>query len=436
MPDEYDAQSWNHEGSVTVTQGSTAVNGTNTNWVNSGVRKGDLFSVDRSIFYEIASVNSATSITLVQSYTGATLSGTGYSIIQRFMNVINSEMVARVTSMVNKYETYIDTELKQIVGPAAKYSDLNKGAWQSGKSYVSLDFVTYNNVGYICTNPHTANATNAPTGTAPLWVTVGTAMQTDIFAYNGAGLHNSIFRGKNLGSSFTEAQSSVIKAGTFNDIWVGDYWSASNVAYSYVDAEGVTQNATYSGTLRVAACDYFLRAGDTDFNTHHIVVVPDTNMFSHYMNPTNITTGAYVGSDMYTSTDGLARAKAILKAFFGASHVIKHREYLQNAVTDGYPSGGGWFDSDVEIMSEPMVYGGFIFNSGANTGGRIGNRYMVGCKQLPIFALRPDLISNRQWYWLRDIVSAVFFAFVADCGYCTDDSASGVSGVRPAVSIS
>lgn len=426
---------WYHTGTVNVTQSNATVIGVDTNWINAGISEGDLFSVDRSTWYEIKSVNSATSITLVQSYAGATVTGTGYSIIQRYQNVLNSELAARVSNLVNKYETYIDMDLQKIVGPAVNLSDAFKGTWQSGKAYKATDFVNYNNIGYFCISPHTANATNAPTGTAPLWVTLGSALQTDVFAFNGAGLHNSIFRGKNLGSSFTEAQSTMIKNGTFSDIWVGDYWTVSNLAYSYTNLEGTTVNATYSGALRVAALDYFLRAGDNDFSTHHIVVVPDASMFTHYMNSTNITTGGYVGSQFYTESDGLARAKAIFKAFFGATHVIKHRDLLTNAVTNGQPSAGGWFDSDVELMNEPMVYGGYIF-APANDGTNIPYLYTVGYKQLPMFALKPDLISNRQWYWLRDVVSPSDFALVHGPGHCNYNAAGDAFGVRPACSIS
>ena len=42
-----------------------------------------------------------------------------------------------------------------------------------------------------------------------------------------ATLHNSYYRGKNLGSNITEAQSAAIRAGTFEDLYLGDYWQRS-----------------------------------------------------------------------------------------------------------------------------------------------------------------------------------------------------------------
>lgn len=233
-------------------------------------------------------------------------------------------------------------------------------------------------------------------------------------ATTGAGAHNAIYRGKSLGSAVTEAQWAAIKAGTFEDMYIGDYWTIGGVVY------------------RIAAFDYYYRAGDTDMTTHHVTLVPDANMYTHVMNDTNITTGAYVGSKMYT--EGLTQAKTTINSAFGEAHVLNHRQYLQNATTDGYASGGSWYDSTVELMTEQNVYGGKIFSNIQN-GTALANSYTVDKSQYPLFAFRPDMISNRQWFWLRDVVSASNFANVANDGYANCNNASGATGVRPAFSI-
>lgn len=233
-------------------------------------------------------------------------------------------------------------------------------------------------------------------------------------ATTGAGAHNAIYRGKSLGSAVTEAQWAAIKAGTFEDMYIGDYWTIGGVVY------------------RIAAFDYYYRAGDTDMTTHHVTLVPDANMYTHVMNDTNITTGAYVGSKMYT--EGLTQAKTTINSAFGEAHVLNHRQYLQNATTDGYASGGSWYDSTVELMTEQNVYGGKIFSNIQN-GTALANSYTVDKSQYPLFAFRPDMISNRQWFWLRDVVSASHFAGVTNSGDANDNNASGAAGVRPAFSI-
>lgn len=231
---------------------------------------------------------------------------------------------------------------------------------------------------------------------------------------SGAGAHNSVYRGANLGTSVTSAQWAAIQAGTFDDMYIGDYWVIGGVTY------------------RIAAFDYYLRAGDTDMTTHHVTLVPDVPMYTHVMNDTNVTTGGYVGSKMYTS--GLTQAKNTINTAFGSTHVLTHRQYLSNAVTNGRPSGGSWYDSTVELMTEQNVYGGKIFGAG-NDGSSVPALYTVDKSQYPLFAFRPDLISNRQTFWLRDVASAARFAFVYSYGDAYFNSASHVFGVRPAFSI-
>lgn len=231
---------------------------------------------------------------------------------------------------------------------------------------------------------------------------------------SGAGAHNSVYRGANLGTSVTSAQWAAIQAGTFDDMYIGDYWVIGGVTYC------------------IAAFDYYLRAGDTDMTTHHVTLVPDVPMYTHVMNDTNVTTGGYVGSKMYTS--GLTQAKSTINTAFGSTHVLTHRQYLHNAVTNGRPSGGSWYDSTVELMTEQNVYGGKIFGAG-NDGSSVPALYTVDKSQYPLFAFRPDLISNRQTFWLRDVVSAAGFAGVNNSGRADSGYASGVFGVRPAFSI-
>ena len=244
---------------------------------------------------------------------------------------------------------------------------------------------------------------------------IDTAQATiNAIATTGAGAHNAIYRGKSLGTAVTEAQWAAIKAGTFEDMYIGDYWTINDVVY------------------RIAAFDYYLITGDTACSAHHVTLVPDASMYTHVMNDTNITTGAYVGSKMYT--EGLTQAKTTINSAFGEAHVLNHRQYLQNATTDGYASGGSWYDSTVELMTEQNVYGGKVFGNQLN-GTTLPNSYTVDKSQYPLFTFRPDMISNRQWFWLRDVVSTSYFACITGPGYAYCGSISSALGVRPAFSI-
>jgi len=41
---------------------------------------------------------------------------------------------------------------------------------------------------------------------------------------NNAAAHNAVYRGKYLGTAITDAQLSAIRNGTFDDLYIGDYW--------------------------------------------------------------------------------------------------------------------------------------------------------------------------------------------------------------------
>lgn len=232
--------------------------------------------------------------------------------------------------------------------------------------------------------------------------------------YDNAGAHNSIYRGKNLGTTVTEKQWEAISSGTFTDLYIGDYWVIGGVNW------------------RIAAFDYYLNCGDTSFTKHHAVIVPDTYLYSAQMNTTNVTTGAYKGSAMYTAN--LTQAKSTINSAFGSSHVLSHRIYLSNATSNGRASAGEWTDSTVDLMCEHMVYGSGIF-SPVSDGSNVPNNYRVEKGQLPLFALEPSRICNRDTWWLRDVITAAAFAHVTGYGLATYASASTSLGVRPAFCI-
>ena len=233
---------------------------------------------------------------------------------------------------------------------------------------------------------------------------------------SNAGAHNSIFRGKYLGTAVTAAQYAAIKAGTFDDLFIGDYWTISGVNW------------------RIAAFDYYLGTGSTNLATHHAVIVPDTGLDSQKMNDSNVTTGGYVGSKMYTTNLATARSK-VNSAFSG--HVLSHYFYLSNTVAGGKVTGSTQVQQDVVLMNERNVYGQSIMSSECNDGSANPSWYTYDRMQFPLFLLAPEFIQKeRGFYWLRDVVSASAFASVNFNGYATWANAGYSCRVRPAFSIS
>lgn len=223
-------------------------------------------------------------------------------------------------------------------------------------------------------------------------------------------LRRVLFRGKNLGTALTAVQKAAIKDGSFKGMFLGDYWSIGGRIWRIVDM------------------DYWYNCGDTAFTSHHLVIMPDEALYNAQMNTTNVTTGGYVGSAMYKSN--LANAKTIVNAAFQGS-VLTHREYLCNAVANGRPSGGAWFDSSIELPNEPMMYGHPHF-SPTSDGSTVPSIYTISKTQLALFMVCPRFIVNRSYnQWLRDVVSSANFAVVNSYGNTACANASDSYGVRP-----
>lgn len=226
--------------------------------------------------------------------------------------------------------------------------------------------------------------------------------------------NRNTYRGKNLGSSVTAAQKAAIQNGSFDGLFIGDYWTIGGVKWLIADM------------------DYWYNCGDTAFTKHHLVIIPETALYNAQMNATNTTEGGYVNSAMYKTN--LASAKSTISSAFG-DMVLTHRELLTNAVTNGRPSGGAWYDSTVELPNKCMMYGHMHF-SPTSDGSTIPYIYTIDKTQLSLFALRPQLIVNRSYsQWLRDVVSSAHFASV-DRGGCADYRlAADFVGVRPVFAI-
>ena len=242
------------------------------------------------------------------------------------------------------------------------------------------------------------------------------ALNNQVLPVQGnAGYHNSIYRGKDLGTSVTDEMYAAITAGTFDDMFVGDYFTINGTIY------------------RIAGFNLIKNYGDSVNVGNNMCLVPDNALYTAQMHNTdsgeyesgsvaNDTTGAYANSDMRTTNLTQATNKIITD--FGSSHVISYREILPNATADGQASGWAWYDCKVELMSEVMVYGTKVWG---NTG------YEVGClnEQFPLFRLNPESIHRRFLYWLRSVRSATGFAFVNGGGNAGNSGASYAFGVRP-----
>lgn len=269
----------------------------------------------------------------------------------------------------------------------------------------------------LLTNLASANATgifqaNPRPGVTGVLGLVNGGLGKDFSAAGAnAGFHNSIFRGKNLGTSLTSEQSAQITAGTFDDLFVGDYWTIGGVNW------------------RIAACDQYYRCGDNISLGHHAVVVPDTVLYNAQWNETNDTSTGYIGSAIRANIKGentaTSGAEAKVIAAFGASHVLSYRDSYPTTYSGGKATNWAWTDARVELLNEVEVYGSNIWSSAPIF------ETAINKSQLPLFRLAPQFVNIRAAWWLRTVYSAAGAARVYSTGDASGYGASGLNGVRP-----
>ena len=231
---------------------------------------------------------------------------------------------------------------------------------------------------------------------------------------NSIPFHNAYPRCKYLGTTITDAQNTAIKNRTYDDLFIGDYWTINGVNW------------------RIVAIDYYYNVGDTNFDRGNVIVMPDTVLYNAQMNSTNTTAGAYAGSLM--RTQNLNNARTVAQNAFG-SHLANHRIMLANSVDASGPSDWAWYDSDgVELPNEVQIYGTRIWGSALK-----GFDVATQKQQFPLMVLAPQFVNTRQDYWLQDVSSnsvSSTFAVVYYCGFAVSNAASSSLGVRPSVTLS
>lgn len=285
--------------------------------------------------------------------------------------------------------------------------------------------------------------------------------------------HNGIFRGKDLSNVYTIDQMySMIHSGKFDDIFLGDYFTksittdiythftgasfASGTVYyemsgtltdrTWTETEDTTPQAgkiyatkttnTENATLMFAAFDHYYNVGDTALTTHHAVLIPRGYGFAiaAKMNSTNTTVGSYFNSDMHQII--LPCYAKSLKTVLN-NHLLAHRTVLPNAINASTPSMAGagmtgassawaWETSELQLMSEPQIYGSTVWSSSA---------YDVGCdyKKLPVFNFINGVQYGRNYFWLRSVASSANFVGCGIHGGAYYYSASNANYVRPLI---
>lgn len=218
------------------------------------------------------------------------------------------------------------------------------------------------------------------------------------------GMHNSLYRGASLGTNASQYMNA-IRNGTFSGMYLGDYW-------------------TYAGvTWRIAAFNYFMNVGGTPINRHHVVVVPDHQLYSAPLHETNPFKGSYL--DHTINKSGLAQAERMVKSAFGDANVMKGWTRVSQGINDnGTVISYTWYSSYAMLLDETMVFGRRLMGAGPE-----GNALNLG--QLPAFERNHTMIFTGDEYWLRDRSHASTAVYLKSNGEVSTAPIQYGFGIRP-----
>lgn len=233
---------------------------------------------------------------------------------------------------------------------------------------------------------------------------------------NGAGAHNSMYRGIDITEDFDSGRfSESVASGSFDNIYPGDY----------IIKDVTIGGTTYSDVKWIVGdLDYFYGTGDKKCQQHHVVMFPEIGLGYSKMNESNTTTTGFANSYLFKTV--LGKVEQGIAGAFEASHLIDHRELLsKNASTEGVSNSNDWFSMTASLFTEPMVYGTTIYGS---SGMDVG----IENQQLAAFRSNHSLQRIRMdAYWLRAVADKANYCQVSEYGAASTRMASASAAIRP-----
>lgn len=155
-------------------------------------------------------------------------------------------------------------------------------------------------------------------------------------------LHRNTYRGKNLGTTFTDEQKEAIANGTFDDLYVGDYWNINGY------------------TWRIADIDFFidsLKPSDYEkITNHHLVMIPDFGLYKTKM-LNDSTIPGYVNGVFNTSTKN--QAINLIKSSFGENSMMN----FIAQVSSGSKHYHAFIVTNIVIPQSSWIFGNYFSDS-------------------------------------------------------------------------
>lgn len=198
-------------------------------------------------------------------------------------------------------------------------------------------------------------------------------------------MHRKIPRGKDLGSALTSEQQTAIAEGTFDDLWIGDYWTSDNIKYVIVDLDyfyglsGVVDDTAYHNM------------------THHVVIMPDRRLSTSSITGEGGTSYNYLTSVAKTST-ALSSSASQITSFFGSSHIMQYVDKCCSAIYGNATTGDSYYwtmiatTNFLATIEIPEIYYLFDFPSHTST---TGNRFRTD--KFALFDVQPRAVYGNEF---------------------------------------
>ena len=264
--------------------------------------------------------------------------------------------------------------------------------------------------------------------------------------------HNNIYRGimlvdevNNTGKYTLEELYQMVDTEDASDIYIGDIIRVNRAAVTYTPAGGSsTTDPAQVIDWVVMGIDWqrFMGSyGTARIENFHLVLVPKDGFKTlAHMNSTNITTGGFISSDMFTNILP-AYQTAILNSLNG--HLVYYEDYFSSAVDANVTStaSGSYAGATsanttatvvAPLLNEIEIYGFQIASSDIRDKGRAN-------AQLPGFRLNPRLMvkdikdgTTSRW-WASGVVRDTRFLAIGESGDPQARSASSTAMIVPKV---
>lgn len=322
-----------------------------------------------------------------------TIDSTGIYINGYKIATLNDIPSAAVSGVKGNTETDYRTGNVNITAAnigAVRYDTSSQGLTSTQKSNARTNL----GLGSAATYAYSSFATSTQGGYADDYHTLSTT---------AGQFHASVFRGKYLGSSFTSAQKAAIADGSFDDLFVGDYWTINGINWRIVDI------------------NYFLNSYNT-FN--HLVIMPDEGLYAARMHSTATTSTGYAGSEMFTT--GINTALTSIRNAFPTANVAQFQAYFSNAASDGVATGHVRKSVYAAIPTMSMFFGvGAKYTSNVDYNGGSGKN------QFALFKMSNALVRCQGGHneWTCDIASASQYNLVNGSNVCDILQAANATAV-------